>query len=194
MCILSTGRVSAVSSTADLDPRDISGWIGSLCKVINYVKRGMLTRAVPGIEANGFFTWLLGLRRGRRASGGRQMAVEKRRDPVFIEGLDLESAPVHPAPEGGRPPEIGRSGLTCVVRTHQGSVRRRQRRIPTGCDAAGASVGREVAVQGSSRSPKGAHASQSTAELCEVRSPVTSENTCSHSCLRRRRCHALHSW
>ena len=43
------------------------------------------------------------------------MAVEKRRHLVFIEGLDLESAPVHPAPEVGRAPEIGRSGLTCVV-------------------------------------------------------------------------------
>jgi hypothetical protein len=43
------------------------------------------------------------------------MAVEKRRDLVLIEGLDLESAPVHPAPQAGQAPEIGRSGLTCIV-------------------------------------------------------------------------------
>ena len=43
------------------------------------------------------------------------MAVEKRRDLVLLEGLDLESAPVHPAPQAGQAPEIGRSGLTCVV-------------------------------------------------------------------------------
>ena len=43
------------------------------------------------------------------------MAVEKRCDLVFITGLDLESAQVHPAPEVGLAPEIGRSGLPYAV-------------------------------------------------------------------------------
>ena len=88
---------------------------GSLCKVANYVKLACWLEQFRELEPTASLHSSRASRSARSASGGRQMTVEKRRDLVFIEGLDLESAPVHPAPEVGRAPEIGRSGLTCVV-------------------------------------------------------------------------------
>ena len=59
------------------------------------------------------------------------MVVEKRRNLVIIEGLDLESAPVQPAPDVGQARGTGRSGLRCVVAltklTHEGVHAGRQR-------------------------------------------------------------------
>ncbi|MGB5831877.1 MAG: hypothetical protein WBG92_07790 [Thiohalocapsa sp.] len=66
--------------------------------------------------------------------------------------------------------------------------------VPQDHNAAGASVGREVAMQGSSRPREEAGASQQSAELCEVRSPLISGKRFKNSILGGQPGRVLHSW